>query len=68
MRGAQFLLEIRARRSRRAFSISFRYSASTLGFAIAQVNYKLQVQRALCFVGEEGAGVERLLRLKGFYM
>lgn len=32
--GAQFLLEIKARRSRRAFSISLRYSASTMGLAI----------------------------------
>lgn len=29
MRGAQFLLAMRARRSRRAFSISLRYSEST---------------------------------------
>lgn len=34
MIGAQFLLEIRARRSRRALSISLRYSASTIGDAM----------------------------------
>lgn len=34
MIGAQFLLQIRARRSRRAFSISFRYSAFTTGAAM----------------------------------
>lgn len=34
MRGAQFLLAMSARRSRRALSISFRYSVSTTGNAI----------------------------------
>lgn len=34
MMGAHCLLEMRARRSRRAFSISFKYSASTNGVAM----------------------------------
>lgn len=41
MIGAQPLLEMRARRSRRAFSISFRYAASTTGPAIRASWYRL---------------------------
>ena len=39
--GAQFLLEMRARRSRRALSISAMYSASTTGADIAAENLLL---------------------------
>jgi hypothetical protein len=44
MRGAQFLLEIRERRSRRVFSISLTYSASTpCSPAMAAINMVLLV-------------------------
>jgi hypothetical protein len=49
MSGAQFLLAIRARRSLRALSISFRYAASTTGAAMS-VDY--------CDVNE-GVGIEQ---------
>jgi len=56
MMGAQFLLEMRARRSRRALSISAMYSASTTGADIAAENWLLRGSRgneAAAAVGQE---------------